>query len=441
MAKAASAAFRCQSCETKHSKWYGKCPSCEEWNSLQEIQVVKKNSPSKQAVHWRQIEVTKATQRRPVGLNFVDRVLNGGLPPGTVVLLAGQPGIGKSTLLFQLFGSSTQKVLFASTEESETQLSLRFQSFCKRDEAEFYLMSEYIIENILAEAERLRVDTLVIDSIQMLTSLSTDRQKGGMGLMRELSDELVSRTKAAGVNLWIVGHVNKEGDIAGPKSLEHMVDTVLLFSASDNPSVRTLQVQKHRFGPSGELALLKMEADGLHEVPNAEEFWMHKRQTVVPGCVYCPVLLGSRVYCIEVQALCAETVFPSPRRTAAGYDLQRLHLLLAILEKRLKINFSGLDVYLNVVGGLRLHDTGVDLAVAAALVSACQERAMETDSVYVGELGLTGEIRPVPGMAERLEASARVGKKMAIVPRGPDYAKSVELEIRPYGDISELFGA
>jgi DNA repair protein RadA/Sms len=378
--------------------------------------------------------------RRAVGLDFVDRLLAGGLPEGSVVLLAGEPGIGKSTLLFQLFGSSDQKVLFVSTEESESQLALRFQAFCQREDAEFYVMSAHELGDILKEADRLGVETLVIDSIQMLSHGGSDRLRGGMSLVREMTDELVTHCKSKGVNLWIVGHVNKDGEIAGPKTLEHLVDSVLLFSKSDDPQVRSLQIQKHRFGPSGEIALLKMDQSGLTEIPEPESFWMHQHSDAVPGCIYCPILLGSRVYCLEVQALCAPTPFAVPRRTVSGFDVQRLHLLLALLEKRLGLEFSRMDVYLNIVGGLKISDPGADLAVAAALVSAFQEKAQASDRVYVGELGLTGEIRSVPGVIERLEAARRVGKKIAIIPKISSGLQGLPpMEIQAFGEISALF--
>ncbi|TVQ78515.1 MAG: DNA repair protein RadA [Bradymonadales bacterium] len=440
MPRAAALEFQCQSCETEFPKWFGKCPECGEWNSLLRREEKKKAlKPNSRARHWMELKAPSLTEHQSFELAFIQRLLGGGLPRGSVVLLAGQPGVGKSTLLFQTFASSSQKVLFASTEESESQLAVRFRKFCRDESAPFFVMSTSLLEDILQEADRLEVDTVVVDSIQMLGSRSSLQSRWGAGLMRELSDELVSQAKAKSRSLWIVGHVNKEGEIAGPKTLEHLVDCVFLFCGSDDPSVRSLQVQKNRFGPSGELALLRMEEKGLTEIPNPESFWMHQYSKSVPGCVYCPILLGSRVYCVEVQALCAATAFPSPRRTVSGFDLQRLHLILALLEKRLDLRFSGLDVYLNIVGGLKVEDTAADLAVAAALISAIKNQAFPSERVFLGELGLTGEIRSVPGVKQRLEAAARVGKQSAVFPASAESEKISELELLPHRHIQDLF--
>jgi DNA repair protein RadA/Sms len=245
----------------------------------------------------------------------------------------------------------------------------------------------------------------------MIMAEDQSKARGGVATVREVTESLVSKAKENGIILWIVGHVNKEGDVAGPKTLEHLVDTVLVFSMGEDSRLRILQTQKNRFGPSGELALLEMDETGLKEQEDADSYWMRERSNAVPGCALTPIMMGSRIFCVEVQALVVKSYFPSPRRSTTGFDLSRLHLLLAVLEKRLNIAFSQHDVYLNVVGGIKISDPGADLAVTAALISAFLDKPVSMEQVFCGEIGLTGELRSVNAMADRLRAVSQTKKQ------------------------------
>jgi DNA repair protein RadA/Sms len=348
-----------------------------------------------------EVSTAESEARRNSGIEFLDRVLGGPLPEGTVVLVAGEPGIGKSTLLFQMMAKQKDPVLYVSAEESEQQIAKRFRKLSPELSDQLYLISESRISEILQSIESLKPKVVVIDSIQMMISDNESFAKGGAANLREAADVLIQAAKAQNFTLWIIGHVTKEGEIAGPKTLEHLVDTVLVFSAAEDSRLRLLQSQKNRFGPSGELAVLEMDERGLTEKKDDAAFWIHKASAQVPGCALAPISFGSRILAVEIQALVVNSYFPSPRRSTSGFDLNRLLLLLAVLEKRLHIPFSRMDVYLNIVGGLKLSDPTADLAVAAALASAHSERALSAQCFLSAEVGLTGELRPVPSFSNR----------------------------------------
>lgn len=409
MAKTKSFAYRCESCEAELSQWYGRCPKCDEWNSV--IERVSPATKKKQKARaLSEISEGQTLVRQSTHLDFLDDILGGGLPEATTVLLAGEPGIGKSTLLFQMFSKSKERVLYVSAEESAAQVAGRFRSFSKQQDSDFFVLTDHRLSQILEEIERLQPKMVAIDSIQMISTESLDRARGGAANLREISDQLVSTAKAKGFTLWIVGHVTKDGDIAGPKTLEHLVDSVLLFSSCDEPGVRFLQTQKHRFGKSGELAVLEISEAGLNEKKGGESFWIQENNQNLSGCAQTAVLFGSRVYCVEIQALCTPTHFPSPRRSTTGFDINRLFLILAVLEKKLKVNLSQMDVYLNVVGGLKIQDPAADLAVAAALLSSLEDKAISSKSIFCAEIGLTGELRKVPQSSERAKLCEKLGK-------------------------------
>ncbi|PIR22309.1 MAG: DNA repair protein RadA [Deltaproteobacteria bacterium CG11_big_fil_rev_8_21_14_0_20_45_16] len=430
-------AFACESCGTAYSKWQGQCESCGSWNTVVSRQEKIEKLGNSRLLRLSEVEVSDDYHRQSTGLDFLDRILGGGLPRGATILLAGQPGTGKSTLLFQLFGTSKQKCLYVSAEESAQQVASRFRKQTKNPASDFFLHTENQLSEILRTIDKLKPDLVAIDSIQMIVGESLDRMKGGSASIREVSEALVAKAKAMNFTLWIVGHVTKDGEIAGPKTLEHLVDSVILFSEGEESQVRILQTQKHRFGISGELAILEMSSQGLSERPGAESYWMQDHAVDLPGCAFGAALFGSRVYCVEIQALCSDTHFPSPRRSANGFDINRLYLLLAVLEKRLKFAFSHQDVYLNVVGGLKLTDPAVDLAVAAALVSAQTEKPTDRRSVFVGELGLTGEIRMVPSLAQRLRACEQVGRARFICPVSKKLEAPDSVELLQYRELKE----
>jgi DNA repair protein RadA/Sms len=369
-------------------------------------------------VRFADVEVSDSLKPKAVGLEFLDRILGGGLPNSAATLLAGEPGIGKSTLLFQLFSKTPQKSLYVSAEESVEQVAARFKNHHASGD-HLYILAESRLSEIVRQIEELKPERVAIDSIQMiLADTGLEKSRGIASSVRETAEALVGLAKGMGFQLWIVGHITKDGEIAGPKMLEHLVDTVLTFSQSDEPGTRVLQVQKHRFGASGELALLSISEKGLAEKKDAEGFWMSKRDHESPGCAFVPVLFGSRVYCVEVQALATPTFYPAPRRSASGFDLNRLHLLCAVLEKHLGLSLSKYDIYLNVVGGIRIQDPVADLACAAAIVSSLTEKSIPMEIAFSGELGLTGEIRPSPQLPERSRLLERLGKKMLLAAGG-----------------------
>lgn len=399
--------FACQNCGAAYAKWLGKCSECGEFNTISELSQAVRSGSRAQRV--RDLKGEDSDIRSSTRVPYLDRLLGDGLPPGSVVLLAGEPGIGKSTLLFQMILKQTERALYVSAEESVEQIARRFRSFQNEVAEELFVISENRIGQIIEQMETLKPKIVVIDSIQMMVPENEDRARGGMASLRESTEILVQKAKALNLTLWIVGHVNKEGDIAGPKTLEHLVDTVLVFSMAEDSQLRILQVQKHRFGRSGEVILLEMGEHGLSEKTESDSYWIHKRSEKISGCALAAVQMGSRILCVEVQALVVDSYFPSPRRSTSGYDLNRLHLILAVLEKRLKVPFSRSDVYLNIVGGLKISDPGADLAVAAALVSAQSEKAVPTSAVFCGEIGLTGELRKASGMDDRVRSIARMG--------------------------------
>lgn len=413
MAKSKLQPYTCEACGASFPKWLGKCTQCGKWNSIVEIAGTKKGRESS-SLRLQDIPSQVGIERRSTEIGFLDEILGGGLPPASTLLLAGEPGIGKSTLLFQMFSRAKGRVLYVSAEESAQQVAGRYRSFAESSENEFFVLTESKLSRILEEIESLRPDLVAIDSIQMISTESLDRVRGGAASLRETSEQLVTAAKSLNFILWIVGHVTKEGDIAGPKTLEHLVDTVLLFSSAEDLNIRLLQVQKHRFGKSGELALLEMKTGGLVPREGGETFWIQEHSEDLPGCAYTAIVLGSRVYCVEVQALCSPTHFPSPRRSTTGFDLNRLYLILAVLEKRLKLPFSQMDVYLNVVGGLKVQDPGVDLAVAAALVSAMTDHPVSRNQVFCAEVGLTGELRRVAQLRERAKLCEKIGKRVFV---------------------------
>jgi len=412
MAKPKTFAYFCNSCGSKYSKWQGQCHECEGWNTV--VEIISSQTKDNKAIRLREFKSKTSETKQKTDLPFLDRLLGGGVPLGTTLLVAGEPGIGKSTLLFQMVAKQKGNVLYVSAEESVDQISRRFRGFQKNLSEGLYVLAENQIQLILKQIDVLKPQVVVIDSIQMILSDSETRAKGGMATLREVTETLVTKAKAMGIILWIVGHVNKDGDVAGPKTLEHLVDTVLIFSMGEDSRLRLLQTQKHRFGPSGEVALLEIDGTGLQEQKDANSYWSRSHASAVSGCALCPVLMGSRVFCVEVQALVVESFFSSSRRSTSGFDLNRLYLLLAVLEKRLKIPFSRFDVYLNIVGGLKVSDPAADLAVAAALLSAHSEKPVSMTDVFCGEIGLTGELRAVPAMSDRMRTASQLKKKVWI---------------------------
>ena len=419
--------FICSSCGYQSAKWLGKCPSCGEWNTLEEQVLLQEttnktsNKPysgkSSPAVKLCELELPKYI-RFNSGVGEFDRVLGGGIVSGSVVLLSGEPGIGKSTLLMQISGilaSQGKKILYVSGEESPGQLKMRAKRL-NIDSDNLYVQTETHLERIIEEISTLSPDIVIADSVQTIYSENSSSQPGSVTQVKEASSALISIAKNDGISIILVGHVNKDGAIAGPKVLEHMVDTVLHFEGDKENSFRIIRAIKNRFGSTNEIGVFEMTSTGLYEVSNPSETLMAGRPIDVSGnCAVC-VLEGTRPLIAEIQALTANTVFPSPKRTSNGFDYNRLYLLLAVLEKRLGLRFSSFDAYLNVIGGLRLIDTAADLPAALALISSIKDKPISNDLIAIGEIGLTGECRAVSFAEQRIREAERLGFTRILLP-------------------------
>ena len=417
--------FLCSNCGNETPKWAGRCPACGQWNTLEEYtptpaaKTAAVSAVRCGAVAKRLSEVTTdETLRFTTGMSELDRVLGGGAVKGSLVLVSGAPGIGKSTLLLQICEHilREQTVLYVSGEESEQQLKLRAQRLGVQGDG-LFLLCETNLDEILAAAERLKPDLLITDSVQTLFSEDKPASPGSVTQVRECTMRLMQYCKSSGVTVFLVGHINKEGAIAGPKVLEHMVDCVLYFEGESHTSYRLLRAAKNRFGSTNEIGVFEMRDDGLCQVPNPSEMLLAGRPLNTPGtCVAC-VMEGTRPVLAEVQALVSPTTLSVPRRTGNGLDYNRAAMLLAVLEKRGGLRLSNADVYWNVVGGLRLDEPAADLAVVIAAASAVQDKPVSDTLAAVGEVGLTGEIRAVGQLSQRLSEIRRLGFTQCVVPR------------------------
>ncbi len=418
--------FFCTQCGNETPKWQGRCPGCGAWNTLEE-------HIERPAAPGRAKTAPAATGRKPktisqvdsgdelrfsTGMGELNRVLGGGAVAGSLVLVGGAPGIGKSTLLLQICNAlcAERKVLYVSGEESEKQLKLRAQRLSVSPE-NLYILTENRLSDILASVEETRPDILIVDSIQTMYMDENESSPGSVSQVKDCTMSLMQLSKTDGITIFVVGHINKDGNIAGPKVLEHMVDCVLYFEGDPNTSYRLLRAAKNRFGSTNEIGVFEMLDIGLKEVPNPSQMLLEGRPEGASGtCVAC-VMEGTRPILAEVQALVSKTSFNVPRRTADGFDLNRAALLLAVTEKRAGMKLSLFDAYINVIGGLRLEEPGADLPVVLAIASSYRDAAIADDLVAIGEVGLTGEIRSVSHMNQRLQEVARLGFKKVIIPK------------------------
>jgi len=436
--------YVCSECDYQSAKWMGRCPSCNAWNSFTE-ETYQQPEPLKEdtrrrittpageretAVRFRDFEVP-AYMRIDTGIGELNRVLGGGLVTGSVVLLAGEPGIGKSTLLMQLCGciGNTVTVLYVSGEESKGQLKLR-SARLGADGEKLYILTEVNISAITAEYDKIKPDIVIVDSIQTMYSDISSSMQGSVTQVRECASVLIGKAKTDGAAVIMVGHVNKEGGIAGPKVLEHMVDAVLSFEGERRQSHRIIRAIKNRYGSTNEIGVFEMTDEGLTEVENPSAMLLEGRPVGVSGsCAVC-IMEGTRPLIAEVQALVTPSNLSSPRRTADGIDYNRMNLLLAVLEKRVGLRFSSCDVYLNVVGGLRIDEPAADAAIVLALISSMRDIAVPENVIAMGELGLAGEFRAVSGIEQRFGESKRLGfTTIAIPKRSPirDIAEDVKV--------------
>lgn len=415
--------FYCSSCGNETPRWQGQCPACGAWNTLTEAPAAKKTSAVKTARVMQQRPKrlrdldSRDVLRFSTGIGELDRVLGGGAVRGSIVLFGGSPGVGKSTLLLQVCGNvaSKERILYVTGEESERQLKMRAERLCVAKD-DIYVLAGTDINDVIAAIDELSPDLAIIDSIQTVYDPELSTAPGSVGQVKNCAMEIMRLAKANDFTAFVVGHVNKEGAIAGPKVLEHMVDCVLQLSGDGNYSCRILRAEKNRFGSTNEIGVFEMQREGLREVPNPSEMMLSGRPQNSPGtCVAC-VMEGSRPILAEIQALATPSGFAAGRRNANGFDHNRLVLLLAVLEKRAGMAFSACDAYLNVIGGLDLDEPAADLASCLALASSFRDRPIPDTMAAVGEVGLTGEIRSVQGLEQRLAEIARLGFRSCVVP-------------------------
>jgi len=426
MAKAKTVFF-CTNCGNESPRWMGRCPGCGAYNTMEEHiekpAAAGKAKPAPVGMSRKPQRITcvdtEGEIRFSTGMGELDRVLGGGAVAGSLVLVGGAPGIGKSTLLLQICNSLCcgRRVLYISGEESERQLKLRAQRLGVAPQ-ELLILSETRLSDVVEAAEEVKPDILIVDSIQTLYNEENDSSPGSVSQVKDCTMTMMQLSKSQGITVFVVGHINKDGNIAGPKVLEHMVDCVLYFEGDTNSSYRLLRAAKNRFGSTNEIGVFEMTDAGLVEVPNPSQMLLEGRPEGASGtCVAC-VMEGTRPVLAEVQALVTQTSFNVPRRAADGFDFNRAVLLMAVAEKRAGLKMNVFDAYINVIGGLRLDEPGADLPVVLAVASSYRDKPIADDLVAIGEVGLTGEIRSVSHMNQRLGEVSRLGFKKCIIPRG-----------------------
>ncbi|MCF8713892.1 DNA repair protein RadA [Joostella atrarenae] len=410
--------FFCQKCGTQYAKWQGQCSSCKDWNTLVEEVVQKEekkgwkptDTSSKRAAKPLRIQEIDGSQEMRMssgGIEF-DRVLGGGIVPGSVILLGGEPGIGKSTLLLQIALHLPFKTLYVSGEESQKQIKMRAERIFSGSQ-HCYILTETKTQNIFKQIEATEPDILIIDSIQTLHTDHIESSAGSISQIRECTSELIKFAKETNTPVILIGHITKDGHIAGPKILEHMVDTVLQFEGDRNHVYRILRALKNRFGSTAELGIYEMLGKGLREVSNPSEILISKTEEELSGTAIAATLEGMRPLMIEVQALVSTAVYGTPQRTTTGYNVKRLNMLLAVLEKRAGFRLGAKDVFLNLTGGISIEEPAIDLAVVAAILSSNEDIAIERDFCFAAEIGLAGEIRPVQRVEQRILEAEKLG--------------------------------
>lgn len=412
--------FFCNSCGAESPKWIGKCPACSEWNTYQEEIIEKDTAKTEKEKVWRDPQKPKVIPRKigeisATSHNRLDmhdhelnRVLGGGLVPGSLILIGGQPGIGKSTLLLQIALKQKRKILYVSGEESEDQIKMRAMRLSYKN-PDCYLYTEINISTILKEANKLLPDLIIIDSIQTLISPFIDSTPGSVSQVRECTGELQRYAKESNIPIFLIGHITKEGGIAGPKLLEHIVDVVLQFEGDQHYAYRILRTLKNRFGSTDEIGIYAMDVQGLKEIPNPSELLISPDDSMLSGSTVAASVEGLRPLLIETQALVSPSVYGTPQRSATGFDLRRLSMLLAVLEKRCGLYFGQQDVFLNIAGGIKVTDPSIDLAIVSALISSLNDIHVSKSICFAGEVGLSGEIRPVSRVEQRIQEASRLG--------------------------------
>ncbi|SEM87131.1 DNA repair protein RadA/Sms [bacterium A37T11] len=449
-------AFFCQNCGYESAKWLGKCPSCNEWNTFVEEVVERGNS---RLPDWRGSNLNSGVHTSKAAViheivykeesriitpdKELNRVLGDGIVAGSLVLIGGEPGIGKSTLMLQLaLNMPGLKILYVSGEESEQQLKMRAERLMQSAKANCYILTETSTQQIFKQAGQILPDLMIIDSIQTLHSAQAESAPGSVSQVRECTAELLRYAKESGTPVFIVGHITKDGSIAGPKVLEHMVDTVLQFEGDRHHVYRILRAVKNRFGSASELGIYEMHASGLREVSNPSEIWLSQRDTPLSGVSVAAMLEGARPMLIEVQALVGTSAYGTPQRSSTGFDTRRLNMLLAVLEKRFGFRLSMLDVFLNIAGGLRVEDPAVDLAVISSIISSQQDIPISHKTAFAAEVGLSGEIRAVNRIEQRISEAEKLGFEQIYISKynqkGLDLS-SYHMEVKPVARVEEVF--
>jgi DNA repair protein RadA/Sms len=450
MAKTKSV-YVCQNCGNDSPKWIGKCPSCGEWNTYVE-EIISKES--KQSIQMAGLQMTK---EKPVLISDVEtteesridthsgelnRVLGGGLVPGSLVLIGGEPGIGKSTLVLQVvLNIRNKKILYISGEESVKQIKLRAERL-NPDASDCYVVSETSLEQIFVHISNINPDLVVVDSIQTVSTETIESSPGSVSQVRECAAALLKYCKSSGTPVFLIGHINKEGSIAGPKVLEHIVDTVLQFEGDQHYMYRILRAIKNRFGSTAELGIFEMQHNGLREVSNPSELLLSQNHEGLSGVAIASAVEGIRPFLIEVQSLVSSAAYGTPQRSSTGFDLRRLNMLLAVLEKRVGFKLAQKDVFLNIAGGIKVNDPAIDLAVISAILSSNVDIAIEKHVCMAGEVGLSGEIRPINRIEQRIREAEKLGFTKMIIPyfdlKGLNLGK-VNMEIIRVKKVEEAF--
>ena len=437
--------FSCSLCGASHKKWTGRCDACGEWNSVQEQEPLAAGPGTKTLGATKGCKITLSdlqTEDKPLlrakcGMDELDRVLGGGLVPASAILVGGDPGIGKSTLLLQAtakFALAGKKAIYVSGEEAASQIRMRAQRL-DLSHSPVQVASESNLRDILTTLDTERPDLVVIDSIQTMWIDHIDSAPGSVSQVRAVAHELTTFAKRKGIAVILVGHVTKEGQIAGPRIVEHMVDTVLYFEGERGHQFRILRAVKNRFGPADEIGVFEMTGSGLNEVPNPSALFLSDREKPAPGSVVFAGVEGTRPLLVEIQALVAQSSLANARRAVVGWDSQRLSMILAVLESRCGVSFSGMDVYLNIAGGMRISEPAADLAVAAALISARQGTSLPAHLVTFGEISLSGGLRPISQAEARLKEAKKLGFRDAFAPSRMKLASTSGMNVKKVEDV------
>ena len=439
--------YTCQECGAQYSKWQGQCNKCQSWNSIQEeiINISKKKiSDSFSSINKTNSNPQKVNNieindhyRIITNDNEFDRVIGGGIVPGSLILLGGEPGIGKSTLLLQISLMLSNKVLYVSGEESEAQIKMRADRI-KYNNDNCYIFTENKIENIFHQVKKIKPHVLIIDSIQTLNSQLVDAASGSISQLKTCTSELINFAKITSIPVLLIGHINKEGHIAGPKILEHMVDTVLQFEGDRNHFYRILRAKKNRFGSTNELGIYEMLNEGLKEIKNPSEILISNSNQKLSGSAISSTIEGSRPFMIEVQALVSSAVYGTPQRSCTGFNAKRLNMLLAVLEKRVGFKLGMKDIFLNITGGIKVEDTAIDLAIVSAILSSNNEIKIPEDYCFAAEIGLSGEIRPVQRTEQRIKEAEKLGFSKIFISKFSDKLTSKKIKVVALSKIDEL---